>query len=87
MNYRIVYDKGIVKDYRKLGKKLTKRIDAKILKDLKTNPYRNPILVDSKIELRRHRIGSYRALYVIAEEEKEVHILWVQHRKDVYKNL
>ncbi len=52
------------------------------LKKLGSNPRRGKKLVHS--DFWRLRIGNYRAIYEIDQNEEEVVILFIGHRKDVY---
>ena len=45
----------------------------------------DPFLVGTPFKtLRRNRIGRYRAIYLVLEKEKEIHIITIDLRKSVY---
>ncbi|MBU3902564.1 MAG: type II toxin-antitoxin system RelE/ParE family toxin [Candidatus Thermoplasmatota archaeon] len=84
MNYRIKVTKQFEKDFTKLKQDLKEGIIKKV-DLLKENPYKFKRLhgrLRGKYSL---RIGDYRIVYSINEDEKEVILYCFGHRKKVYK--
>ena len=82
MAYKIAYKKSVKKDLASLPKAETRRILNKIEKELTIRPDSCPPLRGQFAGLRRLRVGNYRIIFVIQEEE--VLVLRIGHRGDVY---
>jgi mRNA interferase RelE/StbE len=82
--YNIVYKKSVHRDLKKLSKPEAKRILDQIETELVKKPKSNPLLKGQFAGLRKYRIGDYRVIYAILE--KDVLILRIGNRKDVYKS-
>lgn len=85
MPFEINFKKSAVKDLLKLSKSESKEIMLKILENLSKDPESFPILKGRHKGLRKFRIGNYRVIFTIIE--REVLILYVGHRKDIYSSL
>ncbi len=83
MAYNIVYKKSIQRDLKNLPKAEVHRILNQIEKELSENANTYPVLKGRFTGLRKYRIGDYRVIYTILEDE--VLILRISHRKDVYR--
>ena len=83
MAYKISYKKSVAKDLKRIGKANAKRVLNKIDAELLKNPERYPALSGPFAGMRKFRVGDYRVIFVILD--KEVLILRVQDRKDVYR--
>ena len=83
MAYNIVYKKSVYRDLKKLSKPEAKRILDLIEKELIKKPESNPMLKGQFAGLRKYRVGDYRVIYAILE--KDILILRIGNRKDVYK--
>ena len=83
MAYSILFKKSVAKDLKRIGKLKARHILDKIDADLIAHPERFPALTGSFAGLRRYRVGEYRVIFAILD--KDVLILRVQHRKDVYR--
>jgi mRNA interferase RelE/StbE len=81
--YNIVYKKSIQRDLKNLPKAEVHRILNQIEKELSENANTYPVLKGRFTGLRKYRIGDYRVIYTILEDE--VLILRISHRKDVYR--
>jgi len=81
--YNITYKKSVAKDLKRIDKQKAKRILNKIDEDLAEDPERFPNLTGSFAGLRKFRIGDYRVIFAIIDDD--ILILRVQHRKDVYR--
>ena len=83
MVYRIVYKKSVQRDLKKLGKTQASHVLDQIEKDLINHPDSFPTLKGAFAGLRKYRIGDYRIIYVILDED--IMILRIGHRREVYK--
>jgi mRNA interferase RelE/StbE len=81
--YRIVFKKSVQRDLKKIGKAQTSHILEQIEKNLLVHPESFPTLKGPFAGLRKYRIGDYRVIYVIMDED--VIILRIGDRKDIYK--
>ena len=52
---------------------------------LKTNPFQGNALKGEHTGLRRVRVGSYRVIYEVLDEELIVLVVCVGHRREVYR--
>ncbi len=83
MTYRVVYKVSVAKDLRKMPKGDSVRILDQIENELAQSPRSHPALKGPYAGLRRFRIGDYRVVYAILDDE--VLVLRIGHRKGVYK--
>jgi len=81
--YKIIFEKPAEKFFRKLNKKEQEQI-AKKINELSLNPKLGKPLVDKLSGLWSLRIGDYRAIYMIKNQELIVLVLKLGHRKNVY---
>jgi mRNA interferase RelE/StbE len=83
LRYRLAYTQRAVKDIGRLDANVIKRIGNTLLRFI-DNPlqYAEP-LTDSALGSYRFRIGDYRVIFDI--EDNDVVILRVGHRKEIYK--
>ena len=83
--FKIIYAKSVFKDLKKINRKNLEKIKEGIeelmnfpnisqIKHLKNHP-----LADYRL-----RIGNYRVLFNVNWEKKEIYILKVGHRREVY---
>ena len=84
MAYNITYKKSVEKDLSRLGKSEARRILDKIEKELSGRADHYPLLKGEFAGLRKLRVGDYRVIFAILEQE--VLILRIGHRRDIYKN-
>ncbi len=85
--YRILYEKRVFKDLAKIPDTDVARI-SDTLKGLLHNPV--PIgskKLSGRASLYRIRQGNYRVIYVIDFKEKEIRVILVGHRKEIYRQL
>ncbi len=64
------------------------RLRKSIYPQLQKSPHVGPNIKKLKGEFSfayRYRIGRYRIIYVIDDEEKTVYLTNIQHRRDVYR--
>jgi mRNA interferase RelE/StbE len=85
--YSIVFKKSAEKDLTLINHKFITRIINKI-DSLQTNPFpqSSTKLIGTKSTYRL-RVGDYRIIYQIDEENKIITIYYIRHRKDVYRKL
>ncbi len=83
MIYRIVYKKSVQRDLKELSKDQASHILDQIEKDLINQPESFPSLKGQFAGFRKYRVGDYRVIYVILDED--LIILRIGHRRDVYK--
>ncbi|MCX5919219.1 MAG: type II toxin-antitoxin system RelE/ParE family toxin [Deltaproteobacteria bacterium] len=85
MSYDLVYTQRSIRDIEKLDPKIKKRL-GKVLLRYKEEPLRfAEKLSDSKLGTYRFRIGDYRIIFDI--EDNEIVVLRVGHRKEIYKRI
>jgi len=81
--FRVLLTQRAAKDFRRLDKRIQKRIAAKI-KELSRTPREHALkLTNSKIGTYRFRIGDYRVVFDLDGEN--LVILRIGHRKEIYK--
>ena len=83
MTYRVVYKVSVAKDLRKIPKADSVRILDQIENELAQSPQSHPALKGPYAGLRRFRVGNYRVVYAIQDDE--VLVLRIGHREGVYK--
>jgi len=88
--YRLKIHKAVTKFLSSLPPSQQTRVKVK-LELLRTNPYHHPLL-DIKLmrgmdSIYRLRVGKYRILYEIYDEELLVYLLEAENRGDIYKKL
>jgi mRNA interferase RelE/StbE len=81
--YKIVYKRSVLSDLKKLSKKEARNIIEQIEKHLSKKADSYPMLKGQFKGLRKYRVGNYRIIYVLLEND--VLILRISHRKKVYK--
>lgn len=84
MHYSLKIKQSALKELRKLDKPDRNRLIEAIDK-LSENPHVGKLLKGEFSGLRRLRVGSYRVVYEINEEEVLVLVLRVAHRKEIYR--
>lgn len=83
--YRLIIKKSARKELDNLPEHLFMKIDKSIL-SLKENPFPYPQSKKLKGKNKcRLRVGDYRVVYSVAEEQKVITIFRVRHRKDIYR--
>ncbi len=83
MNYKLVYTRRAEKDIKKLDPTVKRSIGKSFLK-LQDNPIQySEKLTDPRIGTYRFRTGDYRVIFDI--EDKDIVILRVGHRRDIYR--
>ena len=85
LTYKIVLDKKVIKDLKKIDKTWQKKIIQTIETTLTTEPYSGKKLVGNLSDYFRVRVGDYRVIYEIFDEIVTVEIIKIKHRKNIYK--
>lgn len=81
--YEVILQKSAERFLKKLDKETQRRIINK-LKELGRNPISGSPLVGNLAGLWKLRMGDYRAIYQIKNEELIVLVLGIGHRKNIY---
>ncbi|MCX6661507.1 MAG: type II toxin-antitoxin system RelE/ParE family toxin [Euryarchaeota archaeon] len=81
--YTVIYDEEALQILEKLEKKIKKRIFEKI-HSTKENPFHFFEKLTARDEYKL-RVGDYRVIAEIDEKTKRISILFIDHRKNVYK--
>ena len=84
MEYKITFKNSVYKDFKKIDIKKVKDILDKIESELTNNAGEYPALKGKFAGLRKFRVGDYRVIYSIINDNT-VLVLRVAHRKEVYK--
>jgi len=82
--YKIFFKKSVEKDLNRVGNDELKKVIARITA-LADNPRPSGCEKLTGLERYRIRLGRYRTLYSIQDNELTIWIVKVAHRKDVYK--
>ena len=82
MAFDIGYKKSVAKDLARLGKTEARRVLDKIENDLATRADTYPLLKGRFAGLRKLRVGDYRVIFAILNEQ--VLVLRIGHQREVY---
>ncbi len=82
--FEVTFKKSVAKDLNNISRDQVKNILDKIETNLSSNPEQFPELKGKFAGLRKYRVGNYRIIFVILEENT-VLITRVKHRKESYK--
>jgi mRNA interferase RelE/StbE len=82
--YRILYHKNITKDLKSLDKSIVDTFIRIIETRISENPFLGERLKGKLRDIWKYRIGNYRVLYTIHQDELRVLVLRLRHRKNVY---
>ncbi len=83
MNYKIVYTRRSVRDIQGLPADIQKRIGETMMRYCENPVIYCKKLSDSKLGAYRFRIGDYRVVFDIKDDE--IVVLRVGHRREIYK--
>jgi mRNA interferase RelE/StbE len=81
--YSLSFKKSVTKDFRSIPKKDVSKILEKI-NTLRENPYIEASIKLTGRDVYRIRLGLYRIIYEIRNEQLLIHVIKVGHRSDVY---
>jgi mRNA interferase RelE/StbE len=85
MSYHLIFDDKALGSLEKLPQLIKKRIFRK-LQSTKEDPFHFFIRLEGRPDYKL-RIGDYRIIAEILEKEIQILVLYVGHRKNIYKNL
>ena len=86
MAYDVIWHEGSVEDLKRLDSKTAKKIIVKVKSYLTQDPIKLGTHLKGSLKgFRRCRIGEYRIIYVLDHEKKDVIILKIDHRKEIYR--
>lgn len=87
MRYQVVFKPSFFKEIEKLPRPIRLRCDL-IIEDIRADPFDVTAKKLGGYEgLYRHRIGDYRLVYYVNQRERKITLLFVGHRKDIYRQL
>ena len=86
-SYNVDFKTSIHKDFRRLPKSVVERVMKRIEK-LKDEPFPHGIeKLEGAERLYRVRVGDYRIVYEVDTQVQQIMILYVRHRREVYRTL
>ena len=84
--YRVVYLDSVEEDLKKLDRPVLKRVLDKIEKHLAKDPKNlGKALTGPFKGLWRYRVGDFRVIYRISEDEILILVLRIGHRRNIYE--
>ena len=93
MSWRLVLTRKFVRELSKLPPRVRDRVISRV-EELRANPLLgkplrglNVRVGDNEYRVLSLRVGEYRVLYIVDHLERTIYVLYVGHRKDVYKGL
>ena len=89
MTYKVLFSPHAVRQYKKLEPSVKPSVQAGI-DTLQRAPLAGPKIKRLKGRLHtyyRYRVGDYRIVYAFVESERVVYVDYIQHRKDVYREI
>jgi mRNA interferase RelE/StbE len=84
VTYRLVIKPSASKELERLDDQMLRRVDAAILR-LRENPQPQGSKKLAGVPLYRIRVGSYRVVYEIDDVRKQVTVVTIGHRREVYR--
>jgi mRNA interferase RelE/StbE len=84
MNYFVSIKQSALKSLKNIAHEDRLRI-IEAIDQLKTNPAAGGVLKGEYSGLRRIRIGSYRVVYEIHDEQLTILVIRIGHRREVYR--
>ena len=87
--YKVILKKQATKYYQKVNIKMAKLLDL-VFSELEETPHKGPNIKSLQGKLKglwRYRLKGLRIVYEIIENDKEVNVILIMPRGDVYKKL
>jgi mRNA interferase RelE/StbE len=84
LGFKILYHKNIKKDLKSLDKSIVDAFFKIVESRISINPFSGERLKGKLRDIWKYRIGNYRILYTMHQDELRVLILRFRHRKNVY---
>ena len=86
-SYNVGFKPSVHKDFRRLPKSVVERVMKRIEK-LQDEPFpHGTIKLEGAERLYRIVVGDYRIVYEVEAQAKQITILYVRHRREVYRAL
>lgn len=83
--YQVKFKASAAKEYKKLPSQIKQRINV-VIDKLSGNPrISGAIKLQGDNKLHRIRVGDYRIVFEIIDQELIIKVIRVRHRRDVYK--
>ena len=86
MSYEVIFDPGALREFDRLARAAQERI-GKAIDGLAEEPRPPGAVKLVGVDAYRLRVGTYRIVYAIKDEQLVVLIARVGHRKDAYKEI
>ncbi len=84
MSYALAFKPSAEKELRNLPREVIARI-VPVLRDLADDPRPHGCVKLSGSQSWRIRVGDYRIIYDIADDARQIDVLHIGHRRDVYR--
>ena len=86
MIYNAIWHEDALKDLQNLDRQDAKKIVEKVKYHLLLDPTKLGVPLKGDLKgFFRYRVGNYRVIYAIDFQEKEILVLFINHRKDIYR--
>ena len=85
LDYKLLFDDKVKKDLKKIDKTWQKKILKDITEKLIKDPYSGKKLVGDLSAFYMFRVGDYRVIYEIVENDVLITVIKIKHRKEVYR--
>jgi len=85
LSYKIIFDDKVIKDLKSIDKPWQKKVLKAIQEKLSENPLIGKKLVGDLSSFYRLRVGDYRVIYEIIDDELVIVVIKIRHRKFVYR--
>jgi mRNA interferase RelE/StbE len=86
-SYNVDFKPSVHEDFRRLPKSVVQRVMKRIEK-LKDEPFPHGVVKLEGVErLYRIVVGDYRIIYEVDTQAKQIMIVYVRHRREVYRAL
>lgn len=86
MVFNAIWHEDALKDLHKLDRLDAKKIVGKVKTHLLLDPTKFGVLLKGTLKgFYRYRVGNYRVIYAIDFKEKKILVLFINHRKDIYR--
>jgi mRNA interferase RelE/StbE len=86
-SYSLIVKPSVEKDLRSLPASVVRRVFGQVAA-LQNNPFpRGSLKLAGAEQLYRLRVGDYRMIYAVDQDNRQVIVYYVRHRRDVYRQL
>ena len=86
MAYDVIWHEKALDDLKSLDKQTSKKIIDRVKNYLSQSPENIGKPLKGVLKgLYRYRLGDYRIIYAIDRAENQISILYIRHRKDIYR--